>query len=148
MALSSAAASSPAEAEEQTPRRELGLSRRERIAWFAILIAVCIVVSGYRPQSVATPVPPASIVECVTLKADGGATSLLQTAGQAKLANSSFDFAVGEPEKVKSVRWLDNRGRELPVEVATENGQRCYTVRLIEPDVPGEWQRMTRITEY
>ena len=154
MALSSSAASSPAAAEEETPRRDLGLSRRERIAWFVVLIAVCTVVSGHKPRSAATPAPPApptpaaAIVECVTLKADGGATSLLQTAGRATLASSSFDFVVGDADNIDSVRWLDNRGRKLPVDVFTENGLRCYTVRLIEPDVPGEWQRTTRITEY
>ena len=67
------------------------------------------------------------------------------------LVTGSLHYTFGEPEQVRSVRWLDDRGRELPFDVSTEGQggqQRQYTARLIEPVMPGERLQYTEITEF
>ena len=144
MALSSAA--SPLSAEAEPSSRNLGLSRGERIAWLAALVAVCIGVSSYRPLNETTS--NTTIGECVTLKADGAATSLMRVSEPVGLVTGSLHYTFGEPENVRSVRWLDDRGRELPVDVSTENKQRTYIIHLIEPVMPGEKLQYTQVTEF
>jgi hypothetical protein len=146
-ALSSTIA--PSVLEGGTSRR-FGLSRAEWIAWcVAVMLVALLTASNVVQHSVETPVTPATIGDYVTLKADGAATSLMKGSDQAgSFVGGAFDFTFGQPERVKAVRWLDDRGRELPFDVAAENGQRHYTIRLIEPVMPHEWQRITQITEY
>jgi hypothetical protein len=144
-ALSSAAVSLPAD--DETSSRRLGTSRAEHLAWCVALIAASIAVSCCRPLGETSSITPMTIDECITLKADGGAKSLTKISEPIWPVIGSFHYTFGEPEKVRSVRWLDHRGRELPYDTSIENKQRNYTIHLIEPVTAGEKLRYTQITE-
>ena len=49
------------------------------------------------------------------------------------------------------IRWLDDRGRELPFFVFTQDGQRRYQARLLDPPLPYEvsleWLNYTQIED-
>ena len=130
----------------ETRIRQPGLSRWERIVWIAALaIVACAVSTFIHNHTVAT----ITLGQCVALKTDGAGTSTMSVSYriQGRGPTISFPFTMGRPEEKGAIRWLDERGRELPFDVSTENGQRHYTVRLIEPVMPGEWLRYTQITE-
>ena len=57
----------------------------------------------------------------------------------------SFPFTTSDANA--RIRWVDSQGRELPATVSTSEGQQHYTVRFVEPVMPGDNVRYTQITE-
>jgi hypothetical protein len=131
--------------EAETSWRYPGLSRWERTAWFTA-IGIVGAVAGYyiaAHESIAY----VTVSESVVLKSDGGATETTEQSYQASSPISSFPMICGNLDKLASVRWIDGRGRELPYDVSPQDGQRSYTVHMIESVMPGEWMQYTQILE-
>jgi hypothetical protein len=82
----------------------------------------------------------------VTLAADGSGTTVTKTSSPnwhaVPLLSFPFDAPAGS-----AIRWIDDRGRELPVTVSTEGGRDRYTVSLIDPVMPGETSVYKRISQ-
>jgi hypothetical protein len=144
---SSASASSfavePNEAE--TSFRHPGVSRGERFLW-CIALALIGATAGYYIGA-HNGISKMITTESITLKADGSVTVVTKESYQAPYVLGSFPRTFGKPETLKTVRWFDDRGRELPFDVTTANNQRNYVVHFIEPAMPGEWVSSTQIYE-
>jgi hypothetical protein len=114
------------------------LSPWESAAWFALLIviaAVSFVLMSWlmgRDGTLANE-------SLMKLSADGSGTSVSKTSyqynGLFPMTSASMWTGAGA---FKFTRWLDNRGRELPMSVETTGKNMRYTVQLLQPVRPGE----------
>jgi hypothetical protein len=124
------------------------LSLWENIAWcFAfLLVASCTAgfTNGYYMQS---EVLAPSIETSTTLTPEGAGTEVMKVSYPyfGFVPRSSFQFTTSDESA--SIRWVDDQGRELPASISALNGQKHYTVHLLEPVKPGDRVRYTQITE-
>jgi hypothetical protein len=83
----------------------------------------------------------------VTLAPDGAGTEVMKVSYTYTgwVPRTSFPFTTSDANA--SIRWIDGQGRELPATVSISGGQRHYTVRFVEPVMPGDDVRYTQITE-
>jgi hypothetical protein len=133
-------------------RRAGALPRWERIAWLVgILVVVLFAVEYVTPAVYRALVgderrPALSHEGYVTLAPDGSGTTVTKTfdvnRGPIPLTSGPFDMPSGS-----TIRWIDDRGRELPFTVSTEDGRSRYTVSFIDPVMPGQRFTYKRVTE-
>jgi hypothetical protein len=123
-----------------------GLSPWERRAWFAGLLVVAIAAGIYPSYSALTAPNPRTLSQTIKLAPDGTSSSTTDfySRPRAGAYADSFSFYTGLKG---TVRWLDERGRQLPFDLSTEGDQRRYTVYFLEPVSAGEWLRYTEIQE-
>jgi hypothetical protein len=129
-------------------RGRRSLSRWERIAWFVGLAVAACTVSTLTHHSASDTI---TLGECVTIKPDGAASTMMkvesQVTGEGPVGSFSFFVGCERAEKQK-FHFRDELGRELPFEATTEeHGGKHYTVRMLEPVMPGQWLRYTQISE-
>jgi hypothetical protein len=129
-------------------RGRRSLSRWERIAWFVGLAVAACTVSTLTYNSSSDTI---TLGECVTIKPDGAASTMMkvesQVTGEGPIGSFSFYVGCAKAEKQK-YHFRDELGRELLFETATEEeGYKHYTVRLLEPVMPGQWMRCTHVSE-
>lgn len=123
-----------------------GLSPWERRAWLVALILAAVATSSYASYSHATTPNLLTLSESVRLAPDGTSSSTMHVAYQLRAVSAeSFPLQTGCLEG--TIRWLDERGRPLPFDAVTQDGQRRYTVYLMEPLYMGQWLRYTQIRE-
>jgi hypothetical protein len=128
----------------RTPPRSL----REDAAWYVTLILVAAaggLFTLWLASSRGVLVP--TVESYVTLAPDGAGTETMKVSYPYSgwVPRTSFPFTTSDANA--SIRWIDSQGRELPATVSTSDAQRHYTVRLVEPVMPGEHVRYTQITE-
>jgi hypothetical protein len=125
-----------------------GPSWWERATWLAVTLSVVggFCYWGYRTEPGLRP-SSLRIETYITLASDGAGTEVMKVSYpyMGFVPRSSFPFATSDTSA--SIRWVDGQGRQLPATFSTSNGQRRYTVRLIEPVMPGEQVHYTQITE-
>ncbi|MHC4519498.1 MAG: DUF6768 family protein [Planctomycetota bacterium] len=124
-----------------------GLPRWERIAWI-LAVASLFGAAGFWTVRQIDAGPPAPTVEAyVTLTPTGTGTEVMKVSYPyfGFVPRTSFPFTASDA--AASIRWIDSQGRELPASVSTSNGQRHYTVQLVEPVMPGDQVRYTQITQ-
>ena len=120
------------------------LSRRERAAWVVADVIVALAAGLYVAFYTGLT---QSVNEFVSLKPNGDSSSVMRV--------SQFDrhhFIDYSTRNLKStLRWLDDRGRELPSCTYTHAGQRYCNARLIDPplanEVSLEWLNYTQIED-
>lgn len=124
-----------------------GVSRWERTAWFVGLVLATVMTSSYVSYSEATAPNPLTLSESIKLSPGGAAssTACISYRPQNRLYVESIPFYTGCADA--TFRWFDERGRQMPFDVSTEDCQRCFTVYLIEPLGMNEWLRYTQIME-
>jgi hypothetical protein len=122
-----------------------GLSRWERMAWLIALTLGAAATSGHFTYSAVTAPTQATVSESIRLSPNGTSSSKSDVSYRTRRPVESIPFYCGCESA--TFCWLDERGRQLPFDVATTGGQRCFTVYLIEPVGMGEWLRYTEITE-
>ncbi len=119
------------------------LSRWESAAWFVVLILVAAASFVFTSWLMGWEGMLAN-ESLVKLAADGSGSELSTTSyqynGLFPLTSASMWTGQGP---YKFTRWLDSRGRELPMAVENIPPNRRYTVQLIEPVRPGEEFRET-----
>ncbi len=128
------------------------LSRRERTAWQLGLVGIVVLTVVYFTPMVYRAVwgrqlrPNLTHQGYVTLAADGSGTTVTETSWTNRdvVPTVSSSFECGSQSEN---RWIDDRGRELPVTVSTENGRSRYTIRFIDPVMPGQPNTYKRVTE-
>ncbi len=123
----------------------LTISPWENTIWFLALILVpAALASGY---FFSRGVPAPTIESYVTLAPNGAGTEVMNVSYRHSgfVPRSSFPFTTSDV--AASIRWVDGQGRELRASATTSNGQRHFTVHLVEPVMPGEQVRYTQITE-
>lgn len=124
-----------AEAGDTVFGRLRGLSRWERIAWklsiFVVIIPLAIFMSLDANATLSSE-------GYLTVAADGSGTEVRSVSyvSHDVMPKTSFDLYGEMP--ASGVRWLDDRGRELSFAVSRKGGQKCCTIDLIEPVMPGE----------
>ena len=123
------------------------LSAGETVRWFAALLLAAMA-SAIAAFWLWSPGGTLTDESHVTLLADGSGTDVSKTSypyfGWLPMTSSSIWTGLG-PYTI--THWIDNQGRDLPMTVATIDGNRKYTVELAEPVMPGEQVRETRIGE-
>ncbi|MHC4399015.1 MAG: DUF6768 family protein [Planctomycetota bacterium] len=142
---------------EALPNRESegplrSISWRERIVWIVGIIvffelAVNRAVPAIYSAIVGYEAPPDLTHEgYLTLAADGSGTSVTQTSfintGIVPITSFPFDDRSGS-----TIRWIDDRGREVPTTVSEEDGRRGYEIRFIDPVMPGQASTCKRVME-
>jgi hypothetical protein len=128
--------------------RTLPLSLGEDVAWYLSLVLVAAAVGLFTLWFAVSPEAMVPTVESyVTLAPDGSGTETMKVSYPYSgwVPRTSFPFTTSDPNA--SIRWVDSQGRQLPATVTTSDGQRRYTVRLVEPAMPGGQVRYTQITE-
>ena len=136
--------------DSEVPLRSL--SRRERTAWQLGLMAIVVLSVVYFTPAIYVAVwgrqfrPDLTHQGYVTLAADGSGTTVTETSWKNKdlVPTVSSSFECGSQS---ANRWIDDRGRELPVTVSTENGRSRYTIRFIDPVMPGQPNTYKRVTD-
>ena len=124
----------------------------ERIAWKLVMVAIVVLTMVYVTPEVHRAVwghearPELTHQGYVTLAADGSGTTVTVTSstnkGVVPIVSSPFECG-----SQSANRWIDDRGRELPVTVSTENGRSRYTIRFIDPVMPGQPNTYKRVTD-
>lgn len=134
------------------PRRH-ALSHREMAAWILGLAVAATVVAlvttltsnRFNANLFATP----TIETYVNLASDGSGTEVMKVSYQYSGWTPCSSFRYTTTDLDARIRWVDAQGRELPTSVITAEGQRHYTVHLLELVMPnvGQEVRYTQITE-
>jgi hypothetical protein len=122
-----------------------GLSRWERRAWLAGLILVAIATSQTVVYWEITKPSAVTLVERVKVAADGSAVTTTDAACQPEFNSSSASFWFQTSVPNATIRSYDDRGRELPYDEWQQNGNRCFSVHLIEPVPMGEVLRYKQV---
>ena len=128
------------------------LPRWERTAWLVGLIVIVVVVVEYATPAVYRAIvghdrqPSLTHEGYVSLAADGSGSTVTKTSWTNKgvVPVVSGPFECGSQS---TNRWIDGRGRELPVTVTTRDGRSRYTVNFIDPVMPGERHTYKRVTD-
>ncbi len=133
-------------------RRAGALPRWERNAWVVGIVVLVLLLVEYLTPAVYRAVvgyervPSLAHEGYVTLAADGSGSSVTKTTqlnrGVTPITSFPFEVPTGS-----TIRWLDDQGRELPSTVVTEAGRSRYTVRLVDPVMPGERFAYKRVSE-
>jgi len=114
------------------------LSRWESAAWFTALILVAAVSFVFTCRLMGWE-GALTNESRVKLSADGSGTEVSKTfyqyIGLFPMTSASMWTGQGP---YKFTRWLDNRGRELPMSRETIGKNVRYTVQLVEPVMPGD----------
>ena len=126
-----------------------GLSRWERrLWWYGYVVCVVLVFVVKMPDVQRVMVQEDTMVHngYVTLAADGSSTTVTKTSSPNRgvVPATSFPFEVPSGS---TIRWVNDRGQELPVTVSTQDGRDRYTVSLIDPALPGERLTYKRIAK-
>ena len=119
-----------------------GLSRWERIAWIAMLVACAAVV-----PNVLLPRDGLCCDTYVTLDADGGGTVIAKMDFRNHSEMPMMSLTFNAPTSSDEIRWLDQQGEEMPATVVSKNDRNQYTIELPKPLMPSEWLTYMRITK-
>ncbi len=126
----------------------LPLSLREDVEWYLVLILVAAAIALFTlwlgiPRDVLVP----TVETYVSLAPDGAGTEMMKVSYTYSgwVPRTSFPFTTSDANA--RIRWVDSQGRELPATVSTSEGQRHYTVRLVEPVMPGGQVHYTQVTK-
>jgi hypothetical protein len=132
------------ELQSVAPRHGRALSRWERAAWVTadVIVALTAVIYVIWHSALTQ-----TVNEYVTLKPNGEGSTVTQISK----FDRHNDIECGTQNLKSTFRWLDEHGRELPFFVFTQDGQRRYQARLLDPPLPYEvsleWLNYTRIEE-
>lgn len=122
------------------------LSRGENLAWI-VAVAVVAMATMFLSVTWLTPRRTLAIESHVTLAPDGAGIQVSKVwysiAGPFAMTSSQL-YTRGN---ATLTRWIDNRGRELPIRTATIQGNKRYTVQLLEPVMPGDEFHSTTTVE-
>jgi hypothetical protein len=123
------------------------LSLREDAAWYVtlILVAAASALCMFRLMGGEGTLTHESEVK---LSPDGSGTEVTKISyhyyGLSPMTSANIWSGVGPS---KFTRWIDSRGRELPMNVSTNEKNKQYTVQLVEPVMPGDEVRETLFAE-
>lgn len=145
-------ATSPEERARSFRQPWRALSRRETVAWIVGLALIC-GAAAYAFARIGLTYTyafaPPRLESYVKLASDGSGTEVMNVSYQYSGWTPCSSFRVTTTDLEAQIRWVDEQGRAMPATVTTADGQRRYTVHLLEPVMPnvGQQVRYTQITE-